>query len=135
MSLQVQLVSPERILYEGDADMVIVRTRSDGDLAFLPGHQPFLGALRAWPVRLISSDGEKVFAVHGGFAQVDDDRVIILSDVAELPSDIDAARALVAREHAESILAMNSDDEEARDALDRANIRLQVAATLSNTDR
>lgn len=135
MSLQVQLVSPERILYEGDADMVIVRTRSDGDLAFLPGHQPFLGALRAWPVRLISSDGEQVFAVHGGFAQVDDDRVIILSDVAELPSDIDAARALVAREHAESILALNSDDEEAREALDRANIRLQVAATLSHPER
>ena len=56
MPLAVQLVSPERILFEGEAEMVVCRP-VDGEIAFLAGHVPFLGALRAttpcgssWPV-------------------------------------------------------------------------------------
>ena len=45
MALQVELVSPERILYSGEADMVVCRTIDGGELAFLTGHAPFLGAL------------------------------------------------------------------------------------------
>ena len=45
MSLQVELVSPERILYSGQADMVIARTVGGGEIAFLTGHAPFVGAL------------------------------------------------------------------------------------------
>ena len=45
MPMQVELVSPERVLYEDDADMVIARTVGGGDIAFLTGHAPFLGAL------------------------------------------------------------------------------------------
>ena len=43
--MQVELVSPERILFSGEADMVICRTVDGGDIAFLAGHAPFLGAL------------------------------------------------------------------------------------------
>ena len=130
MPLRVELVSPERILFEGEADMVVVRTLSGGDLAFLPGHEPFVGALKAWPVKvMLSGGGEQVFAVHGGFAQVNDDRVIILSDVAELPEDIDAARAMAARDAASAKLDEYPDDGEAQAALERATIRLQVANT------
>ena len=52
MALRVELVSPERILFTGDAEMVICRTIGGGDIAFLTGHAPFLGALDIWPVRI-----------------------------------------------------------------------------------
>ena len=45
MTLHVDLVSPERILYSGEADLVIARTVGGGDIAFLGGHAPFVGAL------------------------------------------------------------------------------------------
>ena len=53
MTLRVSLVSPEEVLFEGDADMVIARVLEEGDVAFLTGHAPFLGALATHPVELI----------------------------------------------------------------------------------
>jgi F-type H+-transporting ATPase subunit epsilon len=131
VALQVELVSPERILYSGEAEMVIARTTGGGDIAFLTGHAPFIGALAIWPVRIKTSGGdEEVAAVHGGFVEVRDDRVIILSDVAELASQIDADRARRAKEHAEEQL--RSQDGEGGEAdLERADVRLQVAEARS----
>ncbi len=93
MTLQVELVSPERILYSGDADMVVCRTVNGGEVAFLTGHAPFLAALETGVVRVKTPNGEEVAAVHGGFVEVRDNRVIVLSDVAELAKDIDVSRA------------------------------------------
>jgi F-type H+-transporting ATPase subunit epsilon len=127
MAMQVQLVSPEQVLYEGEADMVIARTVGGGDIAFLPGHAAFLGALATWPVRIIQPDGELRAAVHGGFIEVSNSKVTVLTDVAELPEQIDVARAEQARERAQQALAANADDEEAAAALERALVRLEVA--------
>ena len=100
MALVAQLVSPERVLYEGEADMVVCRT-SDGEIAFLPGHVPFVGALGIAKVRiLLPEKGEVAAAVHGGFVEVSHDTVTILSDVAELPDQIDVVRAETAKERA-----------------------------------
>jgi F-type H+-transporting ATPase subunit epsilon len=125
--LHVELVSPESVLYEGDADQVVCRP-TGGEIAFLPGHQPFVGALVTYPVRiLLPGSGEVVAAVHGGFVEVRDDRVTILSDVAELPDQIDVVRAQTAKEQAERELASDPDDAEATAALARADLRLEVA--------
>jgi len=124
--MQVELVSPERILYSGEADMVVART-SDGEIAFLPNHAPFLGLLVPWPVRVITGSEEIVAAVHGGFVEVRDNRVIVLSDVAELADQIDANRARAAREEALQALERASDDPDARERLVRANLRIEVA--------
>jgi F-type H+-transporting ATPase subunit epsilon len=124
--LRVDLVSPERILFSGEAEMVIART-AGGDIAFLTGHAPFLGALGIGAVRIQKvGGGEEQAAVHGGFIEVKDDRVIILSDVAELKSQIDVDRARRAAEEAER-RARAEDDAEAEAALRRANVRLAVA--------
>jgi F-type H+-transporting ATPase subunit epsilon len=129
MALQVQLVSPEQVLFEGEADMVVVRTLQEGDGAFLTGHAPFLGALATWPIELVLSDGtRRVFAVHGGFVEVSNDRVTILSDVAELSEIIDVERAEQAKVRAEEILVREPDDFVAQDALARATTRLDVAS-------
>ena len=126
--MEVQLVSPEQVLYVGEADMVVARTLGGGEIAFLRGHAPFLGALADSSVRLIlSGGGQERFAVHGGFVEVSHDRVIVLSDVAELAADIDADRAREAKARAEEALRANADDEEAQAALARADVRLEVA--------
>jgi F-type H+-transporting ATPase subunit epsilon len=127
VTLQVELVSPERILYSGVADMVVART-TDGDIAFLTGHSPFIGALGIGVVSVRASDGtDERAAVHGGFVEVSDDRVTILSDVAELAGDIDAARARRALEEAERRIR-EGDDEEAEAALRRARLRVELAS-------
>ena len=126
MPLQVELVSPERILYSGEAEMVVART-SEGDIAFLTGHSPFIGALGVGAVSIRGTDGsEERAAVHGGFVEVSGDRVTILSDVAELAGDIDRARAQRALEEAER-RARDADDAEAEAAARRARLRLELA--------
>jgi F-type H+-transporting ATPase subunit epsilon len=126
--LEVQLVSPERLLYTGEATMVVCRTVGAGDIAFLTGHVSFIGALAIHPVRIRREDGgADVVAVHGGFVELSSDRVSILSDVAELADQIDVDRARHALERAEEQLRQSPDDEEALAARDRASTRLQVA--------
>jgi F-type H+-transporting ATPase subunit epsilon len=93
VTLHVELVSPEQILYSGEADMVVCRT-TDGEIAFLTGHAPFVGALGIAGVKIVEPGGRvEQAAVHGGFVEVSHDRVTILSDVAELASHIDLNRA------------------------------------------
>ncbi len=129
MPFAVQLVSPERVLYQGDAEMVVCRT-TDGEIAFLPGHVPFVGALGVAKVRVILPEkGEVAVAVHGGFVEVSGDHVTILSDVAELPEQVDVVRARTAQENAAQRVAADADDAEAVGALARAELRLEVAAT------
>jgi len=131
MTLQVELVSPERILLSVEAIEVIARTIGGGDIAFLTGHAPFIGALDTWPVevRLTNDTSERV-AVHGGFISVSDNQVKILSDLAELASQIDPARAQTAKEQAEAAVAAAGEDtaDDADAALARANARLAVVS-------
>lgn len=127
MPLHVEIVSPERVLYSGEGDMVVARAVS-GDIAFLPGHAPYVGALNVGPVRVIlPQHGETAAAVHGGFVNVSNDRVIVLSDVAELSEQIDVERARAAKARAEAALKADDSDSEARAALERAETRLSVA--------
>ncbi len=133
MPLNVEVVSPERVLYSGEADMVVCRT-TDGEIAFLPGHAPFLGALGIGVVRsILPEQGEQAIAVHGGFVEVANDRVIVLSDVAELADQIDVERARRALQRADERLAESPDDEEAQAALLRARTRLEVAGAIERT--
>ena len=127
MALRVELVSPERILFSGEAEMVVCRT-DGGEIAFLTGHAPFLGSLGIGIVRIHLEGGGEVVkaAVHEGFVEVKDNRVIILSDVAELPDHIDEDRARRAAEDAERRL-LNGDDAEAEAQLRRAHVRLELA--------
>lgn len=127
MTLHVEAVSPWRILWTGDADRVIARTIGGGEIAFLTGHAPFVGALDIGTVRVHSEDGtDEIIAVHGGFVEVSNDRVIVLSDVAEVASQIDIERARAAAERAESELRV-AHNVEAEAALRRARIRIETA--------
>lgn len=124
--LQVELVSPEKILFSGEAESVIART-TGGDIAFLSGHVPFIGNLDVHPVRILLPGGiEEIVAVHEGFVECSNDRVTILSDVAELQSQIDVARAEAAAQRAEANVE-KLDQVIVEAALRRAHVRLEVA--------
>jgi F-type H+-transporting ATPase subunit epsilon len=128
--MQVELVSPEKVVFSGEATQVITRTLGGGEIAFLPGHAPFLGALDESHTRVTLADGKVLdVAVHGGFVQVNGNTVSILSDLAELSIDIDRARAMVAKERAEEILRKEHDAEAAA-ALARAHARLNATGGL-----
>jgi F-type H+-transporting ATPase subunit epsilon len=124
---EVQLVSPEQILFEGEAEMVVCRAL-DGDIAFLKDHVPYLGVLDDDAVRIIRpGDAVTAAAEHGGFVQMNGDKLVVLSDLAELQDQIDVPRAQAAKAAAEAALGSDPDDEEAQAALARAETRLKVA--------
>ena len=129
VELDVELVSPEEVTYSGTAEMVIVRTVEEGDIAFQAGHVPFLGVLAPWSVDVLRPGGERdTFAVHRGFVEVSHNKVTILSDVSESADEIDATRAEAARQRANEALKADADDASATAALERAELRLRVAA-------
>jgi F-type H+-transporting ATPase subunit epsilon len=82
---QVELVTPAGPLYSGQAEMVVCRT-AGGDIAFLANHMPYVGALEPHPLRIVHPDSagtdELKFEVQGGFVEVNDNRVVVLCDVA-----------------------------------------------------
>ena len=131
MTLKVQVVSPERILWTGDAEMVTARTIEGGDITFLTGHAPFVGALEIGKVTVRPEEGEDVyFAVHGGFVETSDNEVSLLTDVAEATDLVDIERANTARDAAKAALGQDPNDAEAVAALKRAELRLEVAGVV-----
>ena len=124
-TVHVELVSVERLLWSGDATMVIART-TEGELGVLPGHAPLLGELApGGTVRIQEEGGEElVFAVHGGFLSVTEAGVSVLAELAERSDEIDVGRAQQALERARSA---GEDDDEAAGAAGRAMSRLRAA--------
>ena len=124
-TVHVELVSVERLLWSGEARMVIART-TEGELGVLPRHAPLLGQLADGGVVRVQEDGggEVTFAVHGGFLSVTEDGVSILAELAERADEIDEDRAQQALERARSA---GEDDPEAGAAASRALSRLRAS--------
>jgi F-type H+-transporting ATPase subunit epsilon len=133
MPVRVEVVSPERVLYSGEATMVVTRTLEGGEIAFQAGHQAFLGALVENRTRVYQTDGSvQDIAVHRGFVEVHGDPTVvtILSDVAELSQEIDVERAKAALERHQRVLKMEHDEALLTDAVSgraRAEARLAAA--------
>lgn len=134
MSVPATVITPERVLFDDQVDAVNLRT-AEGEAAFLPGHSPLIGSVEPGLVRFDLPDGGQLrLAVHGGFVHVENDRVQVLTPVAELADEIDVDRARRAAEAAEARLAELRGSEpdnpalvEAEDALRRARVRIEVA--------
>jgi F-type H+-transporting ATPase subunit epsilon len=80
----VDVVSPEGTLWSGDAEFLVART-TEGEIGILAGHEPLMAALTAGAV-LIDHDGDQrtTIAVHGGFMQVVENRITLLTDRARI---------------------------------------------------
>ncbi|WP_329090984.1 MULTISPECIES: F0F1 ATP synthase subunit epsilon [unclassified Streptosporangium] len=127
--LRVGVVSPEREIWSGEADMVIAKT-VDGEIGIMPKHAPVLGVLVEGGLLTIKrGDGEAdlVAAVHGGFLSVADDEVSILAELAELGSEVDVARAKSALDRAQASVEADQEDADAAAEAKRARARLRAA--------
>ena len=123
--LTVSVVAVDRNVWSGAAKALVAKT-PEGEIGILLGHEPVLSLLVNGVVRVTAVDGSKVFvAVHGGFLAVDNNKVRVLAEVAELAGDIDVARAQRALETAS---ASGLDSAETLAAIHRAETRLQAAA-------
>ena len=128
MTLQVQVVSPERVLWSGEAEMVTTRVLEGGDISFLTGHVPYLGALDIGLMIVRPESGDDIaFAVHGGFVEVSNDTVSVISDVAETKDAIDVERARRALERAVALEKAEAGVLDATLARKRAELRLSLA--------
>lgn len=127
--LRVGVVSPEREIWSGEADMVIAKT-IDGEIGIMPKHAPVLGVLVEGGVLTVKRGGgepDLVAAVHGGFLSVADNEVSILAELAELGSEVDIAAAKDALQRAQASVEANQEDADAAIEAKRARARLRAA--------
>ncbi len=134
-ALNVEIVSPERVLFSGEADMVITRTLLGGEIAFQAGHSAFLGALVENHTRIFLTDGTvKDVAVHRGFVEVSGNPTVvsILSDTAELAEEIDVERAKAALARHDETLRQEHDEDVLSSAF-RGKARAQARLIATRT--
>jgi F-type H+-transporting ATPase subunit epsilon len=125
----LEVVTPERVVYAQDVNMVSVKGVS-GELGILPNHIPLVTPLKIAPITIKRGGATEVMAVNGGFMEVRKDKVVILAESAERPGDIDVERARTAKERAEKRIAGKQDEIDFRRAemsLQRAMNRLDVS--------
>jgi F-type H+-transporting ATPase subunit epsilon len=131
-SLELQIVTPERLLLKEQVDEVEI-PGSEGYFGVLPGHTPLLASLALGEMWYRRGQEKTFLSIAFGFAEVLPDRVTILARIAERADDIDVARAEAALKRAEERLAQQQtpiDYERARIALLKSLTRLQVSARI-----
>ena len=130
MPIQLEIVTPERLVYEDEVDSVNV-PGIEGELGILPHHAPLLSILGFGELRIRKGGAEESFAIVGGFLQVRPDRVVVMAETADLASEIDLEKAQEARREAERALEGAATDEvnlaSARAQLQQALLRIRVA--------
>ncbi|MBA4495962.1 ATP synthase F1 subunit epsilon [Paenactinomyces guangxiensis] len=84
--MQLDIVTPERLVYSDEVDMVITRAAA-GDIGILPRHAPLVSPLGVTTVRVKKDGQEEKIAVSGGFLEVRPDKVTILAEEADLPGE------------------------------------------------
>jgi len=137
MPIRCEIVSQDRMVYEGEADIVVL-PGTDGEMGILPHHAPLLTTLKIGIIKVRSGGKEEVFTVAGGVAEVQPDIVTVLADAAENVEEIDVARAEAARKRAQEILAKGiPTDTDAylkmEAALRKSNLRLEAVKRYRRT--
>ncbi len=130
MPVRVEIVSQDRMVYSGDADMVLI-PGAEGMLGILPHHTPVLTVIQYGIITVKEKGQEKHFTVAGGIAEVQPDQITILADAAENVAEIDIQRAQAARLHAEELLKKGVGKEtdaylSIQAALRRSNLRVDA---------
>lgn len=129
--LHFDLVSPERRLFAGEVDMVVV-PGEDGDFGVLPVHAPFMSLIRSGAI-IITNNGvaERTF-IHGGFAEVTPDGLTILAEEAIPVSEIDVAKLAQQLTDAREDVGVAKTDE-ARESAEALVVKLEaMQAALAN---
>ena len=126
---KVEIITPDRIFYTGEADFLEFVT-SEGEIGVYRDHIPMTTVLAPGIVTIHSGEEEKRAAVHAGFAEILNDKVTLLAELAEWPDEIDVDRAEAAKARAEERLAAHTEDidvKRAEFALRKAPTRIDAA--------
>lgn len=129
-TIHFKLITPEKIVFEDDINAVYAQGEK-GSFGILPDHIPFMSSLAVDTAKVVKDGKEIVFSVIGGAFQFKNNEAIILTEAAEKDTDIDTARAKLAKERAEAILGnaeTQRDIKLANEALARAMVRLKAAS-------
>ena len=135
--MQLQIITPEKIIYDGAIDKIVVNT-ADGEIGILPNHVNLFTKVLPGEVTLKSGSKNQFMAITGGFLQVARDEknqetVTILADYAVRAEEIEINKALAAQKRAEDILKKKESGIAAQDLaaaqgdLRRAILELKVA--------
>jgi F-type H+-transporting ATPase subunit epsilon len=124
--IKVDIVTPERIIYSGEADAIIAHG-VEGELGILPHHAPLITLLQPGELTLRKGEEEVCMAIYGGFLEVRPDRVIVLADAAQRSEEIDVSRAEAAKRWAEQHLADRNSSE-----VDRAQAEAALRQALAS---
>ena len=129
MSFKLNIVEPDGVFYEGEIDMLEFNT-TEGEIGVLPGHIPMTVIIKPGIMTIYETGKEeKRAAIHAGFAEILQDKVTILAEIAEWPEEIDVARAEAAMERAQARIqekASGTDMMRAETALLRAMARINL---------
>ncbi|MGX7058735.1 F0F1 ATP synthase subunit epsilon [Vagococcus humatus] len=129
--VQVEVVTPNGLVYEHEAKMVIGRT-TEGDIGIMANHAPIIVPLVIDEVRIKLDDGtQEIIAVSGGIMEVRDNVITVLVDSAEKAEDIDVPRAERAKQRAEKRIQEAKEQKNA-DKLRRAEVSLRRAINRIN---
>lgn len=131
MPIRCEIVSQDRLVYQGDADIVII-PGVEGEMGILPNHAPLLSTLKYGILKVRYQGREEVFTVAGGVVEVQPQIVTVLADAAENVEEIDVARAEAARKRAEEFLKAGPPPDidtymAMETSLRRSNLRLEAA--------
>ncbi len=129
-TIHIKIITPEEIVYDEEVEAIYAQGAA-GSFGILPDHIPFMSVL-AIGIAKVEKGGEQIFfSVMGGTLQFKNNEALILTEAAELGTDIDTARAELAKERAEAMLGnaeTRKDIKAANAALARAMVRLKAAA-------
>lgn len=106
---KVEIITPDRVFYTGEAEMIEFNTQA-GEIGVYKNHIPLTTVLAPGAVIIHEVQGEKIAAVHAGFAEIVSDKVTLLAEIAEWKEEIDEKRAEAAKERAERRLQAKTDD-------------------------
>lgn len=128
-NFELKIITPERIFFEGEATMVEFNS-TEGELGVYKGHVPMTVIVKPGILTITDENDEiKEAALHAGFVEILQDKVTIMAEIIEWPSEIDVERAEKAKERAEGRIAEKSDDTDifrAQAALLRAIARIEA---------
>jgi F-type H+-transporting ATPase subunit epsilon len=127
--LTLEVVTPERVVISEEVDEVVL-PGLEGEFGILPGHIPFLTALKIGAMYYKKGEVSEYLALSWGYVEVASDRVMVLAETAEKATEIDLKRADDSREAAEKILTAGREDaeyEKAKVRLEKSVIRVQIA--------
>ncbi len=138
MSIQCDIVSQDRLVFSGEAEMVLL-PGSEGVMGILPNHSPVLTNFHFGIITVITKTDKNYFTVAGGIAEVQPNLITVLADAAENVEELDESRAEKAKERAEKLLNETKYGIEEKNALisalRRSTFRLEAIKRFKRSSR